>query len=120
MNLARKIKRHGIGRPKRAKPPKAAPFSGEKLHAVALIRDGELHRQPYRGSHWQIRAALGDPDPTKHVNGDVEGFVTTSGRFVDRAEAQEIAIAAGQIRSLMGREMLSSDITWDPHPQEKP
>lgn len=106
-SLARKIKRHGISKPKRA-----APFKGEKLEAVAIMRGGVLHRFGMRGGHWQVRLALGDDEPNRSAPGDIEGFVTTTGRFVDRAEAQDVALAAGQIRDKQRRDLLSSDIDW--------
>jgi hypothetical protein len=43
---------------------------------------------------------------------DIEGFLTSTGRFVTRDEAQSIALAAGQIRQLQRRPLLSSDIDW--------
>lgn len=82
----------------------------EKLTAAALIRDGVTESRGFK-EHWRIRAALGDPDPYQKNPADDYGFLTSTGRFVSRAEAMKIGAAAGQCQ-LMGRELLSSDINW--------
>lgn len=68
--------------------------------AAAAVRDGAgkvwwLHR-PCRHSHvlhaiWQ---AYGDERPREER--EVQGFMTSSGRFVDRQEAMRVAVAACQ------------------------
>jgi hypothetical protein len=45
----------------------------------------------------------------------VDGFLTSTGRFVNRFEAKDIAIQAKQIHDRWRetkRELLSSDINW--------
>jgi len=44
-----------------------------------------------------------------HIRSRHQGFVTSRGRFVDRAEAGEIAYAAGQTEKLL-RSLTSEDI----------
>jgi len=86
----------------------------EKLVAAALVRDGVTESRGFR-SHWEIRAALGDDDPTKSRPGDDEGFLTDTGRFVTRSEARDIGIASGQLAAgwrQVRRDLLSSDINW--------
>lgn len=88
----------------------------EKLQAAAIVRDGAVLERGFK-SHWQLRAALNpdDPDPRIGLPGDVEGFVTTTGRFVDRDEAKTVGLAAGQIGTMWKdakRALLSSDINW--------
>lgn len=82
--------------------------SAERLVSVAIKRDGVVHSSGFKG-HAQLRAALGDDLPGSPLAGDVDGFMTSTGRFVTRAEGKEVAIAAGQCRP-MARELLSSDI----------
>ena len=96
-----------------ASKPKPVDPKAERLRAVAIMRDGKVFDRGFK-SHWQLRAALNPElmDHTQTIPGDVDGFITTADRFVDRAEAQEVAFAAGQINSLMRRPMLSSDISW--------
>lgn len=102
-NLSRRI------RGAAAKP--AAPKEDvERLKCCAIERDGKVHDGLH--SHYELRRALGDACPEASNMNDVEGFLTTKGRFVGRQEAQDVALAAGQIRALQRRPLLSSDIDW--------
>lgn len=88
----------------------------ERLVAVAIERDGVVLNSGFK-SHYDLRAAIGPAgaDHSKHVEGDVDGFVTSTGRFVDRAGAKAVAIASGQIDEgwkQIRRDLLSSDINW--------
>ena len=96
-----------------ARKPKPVDPKAERLRAVAILRDGRVFERGFK-SHWELRAALNPElmDYTQTIHGDVDGFITTSDRFVDRTEAQEVAFKAGQIHSMMRRPMLSSDINW--------
>jgi hypothetical protein len=89
----------------------------EKLVAAAIERDGKVLERGFK-SHFQLRSALDpdDPDPRYGKPGDIDGFMTSTGKFVTRAEAVPIAVAAKQIHPTWGtgshRPLLSSDITW--------
>jgi hypothetical protein len=86
----------------------------ERLTAVAIQRNGETFSQNFK-SHYQLRCWLSDPDPQRSTRGDVDGFLTSTGRFVNRFEAKDIAIQAKQIHDRWRetkRELLSSDINW--------
>lgn len=90
----------------------------EHLVACALIRDGVTHSGGCK-EHWRIRAALGDADPYKSNPADTYGFLTNTGRFVDRYEARKIGAEAGQCQ-LAARELLSSEVDrWDLPPPPK-
>lgn len=82
----------------------------ERLKCAAIVRDGKVHDG--LRSHYELRLAIGDPSPQTSNLNDVEGFLTSTGRFVTREEAQDVALAAGQIRSAQRRPLLSSDINW--------
>ncbi len=87
--------------------------TSEKLKAAAIERNGKVWTGAR--SHWEIRMSLGDDDPRMSAPGDVEGFVTTSGRFIDRNEARQIGVASGQLSPMWrdaARKLLSSDINW--------
>jgi hypothetical protein len=84
--------------------------TGERLECAALLRGGVLHSGPR--SHYEIRSSLGDSNPQASNLLDVEGFLTTTGRFVTRAEAQGVAVAAGQIRERQYQPLPSSDVDW--------
>lgn len=91
-------------------------MSTERLKAAAIMRDGALLERGFK-SHYQLRAALDpdDPAPQYSKDGDLEGFVTSTGRFVDRDEARAVGMAAGQLHTSWAnakRPLLSSDINW--------
>ena len=89
-------------------PKQKTVVSPERLTACYIRRDGETYSYGFR-SHYDIRKRLGDADPLASKPGDEEGFITSSGRFVNRREAVLIGVKAGQC-SEMSRELLSSDI----------
>jgi hypothetical protein len=96
--------------------PALASKATERLAAAAIMRGGDVLERGFR-SHWELRQALkpGLIDYSRGEPGDIEGFVTSNGRFVNRHEAKDIAIAAGQIHERWknsGRDLLSSDIDW--------
>ena len=72
----------------------------EEIVAVAM-RDAQTHliySLPRPKRHHDIGIALvqlGHPWPI--TKGKVQGFITSAGRFVSRAEALQIAKAAGQL-----------------------
>lgn len=84
----------------------------ERLVSVALIIGGEVHSRGFK-SHGELRSALGIPDPygDKHRPDETAGFLTSTGRFVNRREAVQVAQASGQCRGRVA-ELLSSDIDW--------
>lgn len=97
-------------------PVQSCQPAGEKLRAAAILRDGTVLERGFK-SHYQLRMAIdpNDRDPRNPKPGDTDGFVTTEGRFVDRDEAREVAITAGQIHpswKTATRKLLSSDINW--------
>ncbi len=88
-------------------PPK---IRAERLVSAAIIRGGVTHDNGSR-SHYALRNFMGDASPMTSPPGDIEGFMTSTGRFVDRREAQLIGEGSGQCRP-QGRPLLSSDINW--------
>lgn len=85
----------------------------ERLRCAAITRGGEVLERGFK-SHYELRLALtGNGD--KREPGDIEGFMTTSDRFLTRREAVSVGIACGQLDQSWrgaGRELLSSDISW--------
>jgi hypothetical protein len=88
----------------------------EKLVSVAITRDDVVLDRGIR-SHAQLRQAI-DPsisNPSAGLHGDIDGFMTSTGRFVDRDEAKQVAIASGQVHErwkTVSRDLLSSDVDW--------
>lgn len=87
-----------------------SPTTLERLSACAIKRDGVVHSYGFK-SHSDIRQRLGDKDPYTTNISDIDGFITSIGRFVGRFEANKISSEAGQC-PMLGRELLSSDIDW--------
>lgn len=58
--------------------------------------------------HHHCIATIIQATGVKPVTGQ-QGFVTTSGRFVSREEARDIAIAAGQVTTTLHRTQLFSE-----------
>lgn len=102
-NLSRRLREQ--------KATKAALASDtEWLVSVAISRGGTIHSG--LRSHYELRSSLGDESPHIPNPDDIEGFMTSEGRFVGRREAQDVAIASGQLSRPQGRPLLSSDIEW--------
>lgn len=70
-------------------------IESERIVEAAIRQDGEV----YRGrSHSDVMKAMIKIAGIIKCNGE-QGFFTSAGRFVDRAEAAAIAIRAGQVDS---------------------
>lgn len=120
--LARRLREGGIGRKdygvvgnmeRREKAARAVAGVSERLVSVAIVREGKVHSRGFK-SHAELRSALGDAEPYQQIERpwDVEGFLTSTGRFVNRREAVHVANESGQCRGRVG-ELLSSDIdSW--------
>lgn len=86
----------------------------ETIVAAALCYDGNIYSMPPPTRHYQIMHAMLEndvPDDATHLR--YQGFVTNTGRFVDRYEAARIARAANQlIREPTPKDMLTSEDVW--------
>ena len=96
---------------KRAEAPEP---QGEVITAAAIQRTttGRSHAECF---HEAAKLPLG-------VN-YVQGFVTSTGRFVDRKEALKIATESGQFKGpkrYRPFDMLMSEDLWDPQPEAQP
>jgi len=67
----------------------------ETIATAAVRADGVVHTVPRPGRHHTILNSLPN-DVGRRAERD-QGFVTSTGRFVDRIEGAAIALAAGQI-----------------------
>lgn len=90
-------------------------MSAQEWIKIAAIRmeDGEVYTA--QTHHLCIQRANQDRD-TSHVGRHDQGFVTDTGRYVDREEAARIAIAAGQIKHLLHhpRQLFSEELMYTP------
>ena len=67
----------------------AAAISYPVNDIISCIDSGERHNEIYEGLYKSYGSQL--PEDL------IEGFLTNTGRFVDRYEAKEIAVAANQL-----------------------
>jgi len=83
----------------------------ETIEAAAILQNGKI----YKGfrHHLIIRDIVKELN-IKPVTGE-QGFVTNSGRFVEREEALKIALAANQIKienKIGNKNILFSEEVW--------
>lgn len=89
-------------------------MSAETITGVALLYDdGRVIAlpRPHRHNHLYAFAAFIGQQPQDHDS----GFMTSTGRYVDREEAQRICIAAGQPNRRIGAQhdtKLYSEDVW--------
>lgn len=86
----------------------------ETIDRAAICYNGVIYSVPRPGRHHTvIQRMVHDGLPTEAMRLPNQGFVTSSGRFVDRYEAARIARAAGQIvREPTPPDMLTSEDVW--------
>jgi hypothetical protein len=86
----------------------------ETITAAAISYQGEHYSVPVPGRHHNVFRLLDETFPGQAPFGDcVQGFLTSSGRFVDRKEGLAIATAAGQIAKKHGNPtILFSEDMW--------
>jgi hypothetical protein len=85
----------------------------EKIIQAAIRKDGIVYTMPPPARHNNILHLCEELTTSGLVmaRGD-QGFVTNTGRFVDRIEAASIAIAAKQIEELKWPPSLYSEDLW--------
>lgn len=88
----------------------------ERIAAAACIFRGGVVSLPPPARHHTIMRHLVDtyPDAPRPVvgGGAAQGFVTDTGRYVEREEAGRIALAAGQTPALQWGPPLYSEDLW--------
>lgn len=87
----------------------------ERLTGVALRWEERVYSLPAPKKHHDLIAHAREilELPREACNATCQGFVTNTGRFVDRVEALAIAKAAGQVKRDIGRaRILFSEDVW--------
>ena len=81
----------------------------ERITGVALWFEGEFYSLPQPARHGDLIAQV----HAKHgrSRGTQQGFITSTERFVSRAEAARIAYAAKQIPEAVSH-LYSEDVWW--------
>jgi hypothetical protein len=84
----------------------------ETIATAAIRVEGTVYSAPRPGRHCDVFKVMPERD-VYLARLDDQGFVTSTGRFVDRKEAAVIARAAGQlIREPTPHYMLTSEDVW--------
>lgn len=89
-----------------------APLS-ETIKGVAIMYEGVLHQLPRPNRHHHVIRAIAKLNGVGIDGEDVQGFVTNTGRFVDRKEGLAIALAAGQVldpNNIRAKQLFSEDL----------
>lgn len=86
----------------------------ETIERAAIFYNGTIYSVPRPGRHHTVIQMMArDNFPNEAMSLKNQGFVTSTGRFVDRYEGAKIARAAGQIiREPTPPDMLTSEDVW--------
>lgn len=86
----------------------------ETIDRAAIFYNGVIYSVARPGRHHTVIAMMvADGFPTEAMSLKNQGFVTSTGRFVDRYEGARVARAAGQIvREPTPPDMLTSEDVW--------
>ena len=86
----------------------------ETIDRAAIFYNGVIYAVPRPGRHHTVIAMMaGEGLPNEAMALSNQGFVTSTGRFVDRYEGARIARSAGQIiREPTPPDMLTSEDVW--------
>jgi len=86
----------------------------ETIAAAAILHRGTVWSVPRPGRHHDVIARIRrEAAGTLPVRGgEAQGFVTSTGRYVDRREGGRLALAAGQTQTLGWGPRLFSEDLW--------
>jgi len=84
----------------------------ETIVCAAVMLDGNVWQLPKPARHHHILWAMDQVLPGRAIEAHDQGFVTSSGRYVDRAQAASLAVKAGQLGSLCAPPNLYSEDLW--------
>lgn len=69
----------------------------ETIEGVAISYKGEIHQLPRPNRHHNVIREIAKKNGVGIQGRDVQGFITNTGRFVNRSTALAIALKAGQV-----------------------
>jgi hypothetical protein len=90
-------------------------FEGEQWETIvasAVVLDGDVWQLPKPARHHHVLWALDQVLPGRAIEAHDQGFVTNTGRYVDREEAARIAVRAKQVARLHAPPNLYSEDLW--------
>lgn len=83
----------------------------ERIISVAISAFGIVASLPAPARHGDVLRKLYDFNPIA-IGGDSQGFLTSAGRYVNRRDAADLALAAGQVDKLISAPDLYSEDLW--------
>ncbi|TGQ95372.1 hypothetical protein EN851_07565 [Mesorhizobium sp. M8A.F.Ca.ET.208.01.1.1] len=83
----------------------------ERIVSVAISAFGIIASLPAPARHGDVLRKLWDFNQTV-VGPDSQGFLTSAGRYVNRRDAAELALGAGQCDRLTSAPALYSEDLW--------
>ncbi|TPJ76842.1 hypothetical protein FJ422_29470 [Mesorhizobium sp. B2-6-3] len=83
----------------------------ERIISVAISAFGIVASLPAPARHGDVLRKLYDFNQTV-IGGDAQGFLTNTGRYVNRRDAAVIALEAGQVDKLTAAPDLYSEDLW--------
>lgn len=86
--------------------------SSERIVSVAISAFGIVASLPAPARHGDVLRKLWDFNQTVVVGEDRQGFLTNTGRYVNRRDAAAIALAARQVDKLISAPDLYSEDLW--------
>lgn len=84
----------------------------ERIISVAISAFGIIASLPAPARHGDVLRKLWEFNQTVVVGADRQGFLTSTGRYVNRRDAAAIALAAGQVDRLTAAPDLYSEDLW--------
>jgi hypothetical protein len=86
-------------------------MASERIISVAISAFGIVASLPAPARHGDVLRKLHDFNPIV-LGGDCQGFLTSTGRYVNRRDAAAIALASGQTDKLISAPDLYSEDLW--------
>lgn len=85
-----------------------------RITHVAIKYDGKVHSLPEPNRHHNVIRMIAEENGVGIKGPDVQGFLDSHGRFLNRREAMRLAAASGQINrgegGYQGPELFSEDL----------
>lgn len=90
------------------------PFGAERIVAAAIRQDHQTFALPAPARHWNVMQhmmeTLGEAYSPPHPAD--QGFLTSTGRFIQRDEARYLAVITGQVEKPALDNWLYSEDLW--------
>lgn len=88
-------------------------MTAERIASVAIKYEGEIYVQPRPCRHHHVIREVAKINGVGISGSEIQGFITNAGRFVNRKEALQIALAANQVldpANIRANQLFSEDL----------